>query len=1395
MLRARVADIRASLQRGAAWSLTPGYHAPVDHEHIIDLAVTLIEGAELYLALSKIDSRPIPRVVRVLHIRELLEAVFPRIWEELELKDRLGDEDAEVVRGLLFEALYRVARARGYERRYRVSWTRFGAEQTGLSPAESSQKSVGYALVFDPDRETAVYISGSSAESFGQTWEWRDDQWQSRRVIEHAIEPPHNQGFRGFHDPGRQGIACWTLVAAEPMEYERYRPLGLLVRPDGVEMIEAGDPALQPVVPSEMLFVFGAIFGRDPGSGDTVMLARDSVHVLRDRAWTRVCELPAGATSREWWPGSRASFVHDGQLYFTWTDRDGFSTRCRLLRFTGRGVEERKPPSPPRNGAGTLLSEGTGVRFVRDGVQWRLVGSGDAMQWQEVESAATLPDYRLAWGAVLPGGEILIGPGDYPDSGGSRRHQRIFLRVRGDQVDQLGEVLEGVGACPSDRVLLGHGDRIFAVHTDGRVERVRGAERERLADSGPGAALVLAGICVATDARVSGQASGRLSGRFSGQMTDSTTGRVTAVASDGSVWQLGPAGWEQVGDPDPEVAEWTLRCCCWDPPRSRLVVWGFHGENPNSRLGERTAVWAEGSWTRLEAGSTMPPGGEFLRANLDHQMVFDTALQAVVFAGAHSISLLDSDRWHPSKPTLNIYRGASSGSTLLVHDQESGVTLFIDTSGRWCGHLSGGELERTCKINVAPDKLSTCCKSTQARRSAMVYVPDSRSVLVFASGASYDQYWELPLADVFTSSARSGEPRAFARSDPSEKRFTATLPRAITARDETTGEPDARGDDLFRFRRLGNEPPADWSAPTHTTDEQLLAFDPVRRRPILVRDSGGCTECWHKVGDVWELMHRSEGLPYMTMTTTAISGDPQRGVVFWCVDERHGTCAYQVTDQALVPLATSGDGPVRGDDHDHRDKMAIVWDSHEGRILAFSTEGLWALDTDDRWTRLAAWNGATPLHQVGSFRDGDGGAWDALGHRLVMWRSDYSDGLTCWSVSEAGVEVIDEAHLGDSRSCFIAGSDRGLLLYDGSGQTLLRLESSGWVELAAGEQAPRLDRVNHAVMACQGDDDDELAIEITGWRPFRFYSRRQSTWRADGQPDDVERPRGATLLGRHDGQLLAADTMSAWLHDGERWRELPELMQAFFETDWSRELGHRTSILCVSTSHESHGGDRPGRVVCESGAVAELGDDGWTLHRPQGDLPGRDGYYQRGAAFCPDDSSWLVMVGDDEHALTFRGTYDGHWEEVCQLPYSDGLRTYDNHELVFDARLGCFVLAGKGGVFHLRDGAWKRVDIDDLPECERLIHDHQTGATLLFHVYEGEVFRLGASDFTELGRMGPPAATRQRAVRSLPGATDLLADSPARRLVWFDYQDAWGDYELDLADLFEKARVLGTLES
>ena len=1352
---------------------TPGYHARVDHDHLLALAATLIEGTNLGAALSEIDIRPLPHIVRMFHIRELLERVFPAIWEAFPLKDGLDAEEAELMRELLFNALYVVARARGGERRRKASWTRFGDEATGTSPAESSDKDVGYALVVDPDRETAVYISGSSTTSFGQTWEWRDGGWRSCRLIEHAIAEPHKQGFRGFHDPGRQGIACWTLIADEPTQFERYRPFGLLIGPTGVEVIEGREP---PVVPSDMLFVFGAIFGIDPVSGDTIMLTRDAVHALRDGAWSKVCELSENDTSREWKPESRGSFVHDGHLHFIWTDKDDFSTRCRLLRFTGTGVRELKTPKEPRRGAGHMLSDGVGARFVRRGTQWCLAGTGDDVTWQKVESAARLPKYRRAWGTVLPDGEILVGPGKHADdSGENSQYQRIFLHVHpidGDpsspQIDRLGEVLEGVGACPSDRVLLGHDDEIVAVHGDGRVDRIRGTEHEALATSGPSDSLDLAGVCMAT-----GQASGPRSRH------------VTAVARDGSVWQLdaasAPAGWQRIGEPDAEVAAWTLACCCWDPPRDRLVVWGYQ-DDPDSKHDERTAVWTGGSWQRLEAGSTLPPGETYLRADHDSHMVFDTRHQAVVFVGANSVALLDNDRWHPTDPAANIYRGASRGSALLVHDEESATTLFIDTKDRWCGRLNGGELEQVGQIRAAPDKLSTFCQNAQARRAAMVYVPASRSVVIYASGASYDQYWELPLGDLFADPIPAGEEKDFERSDPSQKRFTGGTPRRAAARsDERAGS-----DDVVRFQHFGSEPPADWKVPTQKNDEMRLTFDPVHQRLVLTRGSFGVAECWHKTDDGWQLLHRSDGLP--RMSTLLLSSDPRRGAVLWSVDDRHGTCGYRITDAALEPLATSGDGPVRGEDFDHREKLAFVWDRTQSQLLAFSTEGLWALDDDDRWTRVATWNGNTPLHEVGSFRDRDGGAWDVPGERLVMWRFDFSDGLLCWSVTEDGVTLLEEARREQSDGCFIAGSEGGVLLYDGVGKSLLRLESSGWVEIAAGDEAPDLTGMDDAVMACHGEGG--LDLDIASWRPFRFYARRSSGWQVEGQPVGVVRPRGAAFLGRHHGHFFAADMMDAWSHDGERWYEVRQLMEVFFEASWASELNHRCSILAISQD-----GEGPARVVCESGAIAEFTGDGWTLHRPTGELPDLDSFSTRLVAFCPVDSSWLMANCEDEQLVTHRGTRDGAWQRVCELPFSEEFTKYTTRQLIFDTRLECFVLAGKDGVFHLRDGAWIPAGIAEVPECDRVVHDRETGATLIIFGYEGTVYHLGAGDITELGTIGPPESTRRRAIRTLPTASDLLFDPLGRRLLWFDYRDAWGNFELDLTGFFEQARVLGALES
>lgn len=1336
----------------------------MDKEHLLALALTLIEDTALGAALSEIDARPVPDIVRMFHIHELLEAVFPKIWEGLPLQEQLGADDAEAVRDGLFAALCLIARARGGKRRRKVAWTRFGDEPASGSPAEVSEKDVGYALVHDPSCETAVYISGSSSVTFGQTWEWRDGGWKARAIIEHAVDEPHNQGFRGFYDPSRQGIACWTLVAQEPAQFERYRPLGLLVGPDGVTLIETRDT---PVVPSEMLFVFGAIFGVDPASGDTIMLARDALYALRGDAWVKLAELAPNATSREWWPDSRASFEHQGELYFTWTDKDDFATRCRLLRFTGHGVQELRPRNAPDSGSGAFLSDGTGARFVREGKQWRLAGSGNELSWQEVESALELPEYRRAWGAVLPGGEILIGPGDHADSSGDTRYQRCFLHVRGEQIARLGEALEGVGVCPPDRTLLGHRDRVLAVYADGRVDGVRGGVCERLAEPLPGVTLALAGVCLDGD------------------------GRVMAVASDASVWRLGPEGWQRMGEPDAEVARWTLRCCAWDPPRDRLVIWGFDGD-ADSRLAERTAVWASGSFSRLEAGSVLPAGDKFLRGDLDNQMVFDTHHQAVVFVGAKSICLLDGDRWHPSEPGANIYRGASSGSALLLHDEGSATTLFIDTKDGWCGRLDGGNLEMVGRLRAPPDKLVTFAGSAEARRAAMVYVPASCSVLVYASGASYDQFWELPLADILAATVPGGERKEFARSDPSEKRFTGPRPRrleAAPARPRVSGDASGGdGDNLVRFRRFGQEPPTDWSLPTQTSDELLLAFDRLRQRPILLRSGYRAVECWHKRGDqVWELLHQSEGGPFRA--TTRVSSDPRRGAVLWYVDDRHGTVGYRITDEGLLPISTSGDGPARSEDFDHRDKVAFVWDRREDRILVCSTEGLWALDHGDRWSRLATWDGPTPLHQVGRFRERDGGAWDALGERLVMWRLDYSDGLCCWRVSDAGIEPMDEAHLDDASGCLIAESDAGLLLYNGSRRTLARLEASGWVELDAGQGAPELDSSPDAVMACHAAGTIDSAIEIASWRPFQFHTREQSSWRSAGQPSGVERPRGATLLGRHHGRLLVSDGLSAWLHDGERWAPLDNLMEVFFEVSWRNEVGHMIGMVAIAD------GDGPARVLCESGVVATLTDQGWDLQRPRGDLPNRDGYYERVAAFCPTDSSWLLVIRNGEHAVTFRGTHDGHWEEVCQLPFSDQLAPYTTRQLVFDTRLDCFVLAGSDGVLHLRDRTWVRVHIDALPECDRLFHDRETGATLLIQVGEGKVYRLGASGVTELSRViGPPVATRQRAVRDLPSARDTLVDVTGRRLVWLDSQDVWGNYELDLAGYIEQARALGTMD-
>ena len=1264
-----------------------------------------------------------------------------------------------------------------------LPWRRAGGSDgatLSLPPAPCGEAS-NYVLAVDEGTGEVLYVCGDSDDNFGLSWVVSEAGFEARNRIPLTLRGLPAQSFQGFYDPSRKGIACWTLVDGTAR--------GVLLDSSGANPIEHAGTV--PEGPLHCGVEFGAAFGFDRRRNVTVCYGREAIHEL-DQAgvWTRVADIPEPLRPTTCFSGNEAAVFHRGrnQLLVCWAEWD--DTKYRMVWWDGSAAVEADDRGLPER---AFLRHGGPLCEHEDGIMW-LGGAGVSPHvlgsaWAPLADTVTgepPPKISEARGCRSEKGCVL-GPGSYDMDAGERKRLHVFYHYEDGVYRREGERRVGTGTATRPRRLSATKGGLWAVDADWTT-------RHRPTDA---AWQTVSGACTERDPLIA---------------LASTGDALWGVARGGAVYVWDGSEWD-------ERASRSIVFGDWEPlvaaePSGRLVAWGGHDGHSRYRCDD-TLVFEQGAWRMVaDAGS---PGGASPRPRVGHALYWDSFFGAVTAYGDGGIAILEGDRWR-SLCADSFASKVHRSERVIVHDAMSGETLGVDLHELRVARIdAAGE---TVVADVAEAGATVDLRPAEMTERPLscdwVYDPVEQALSLFVDDELEEEYiLDLDAAIVHAKreSARSAEVRA-AREEAPTRRSSRRQRREPP--DEAPAPHLHHHCDPVTWQRFGPpRPAADIEPPPfRERRDYALCFDSTAERVAFVRPlSSDWGETWRWNGQGW---HCAQPQPIDTPSTgqrfRAVDDPTRGGVVCWTTDSEYDADrkAFGILSAGDVVsmVKTRGETPALSQaERDLNQELLFAFDAKRAVTVAVSSRGQWELDATGVWSRVRSWDEGNPLAQKWTEQNMADAGWDVLSGGIILWFPGDDDQLHFVSVGAEGLAEItldglpDDIYRPYSTAPIIAAlGERGVRLYAGPARGWFTLRDGTWHQTSAIEGAPPAARFCQAAydakrkMIMFGPGAYAGSADDSTYEQHVFYEFVDSAWRRHGvlQPT---RPRpfhieSLAVQGEQMVGLNRTNELFVW-RDDAAWVEAPDA--AWFA--W-------TEIVVVGCR------DRDGRLagMTTGGGVYHLVDGKWQARTIDRTAFGADARYEVTGAYDPTTDAWLAYDLDscDKRSNTLLLVGDT-WQildadaKIQPKPYDDSVGSGE-FVVAHDGFWHRFLRVHRESIAALDDGLWrvipaspKSAGFDD-PGL-RVVHDATTAETLLIDFEKRQIGRLDYQAITFMTRFELPVdfvdADPNRWGSSFPYTRKSPYDPDKRRLLLFDPNDHFGNYELELGSVFDAAAALG----
>jgi hypothetical protein len=616
-------------------------------------------------------------------------------------------------------------------------------------PENGGDEASSYAMDFDPQARAIVYVAAAGDRDFGLSWRWTGSDWRPGNRIALALPSASAQPFVGFYDHSRAAMACWTLV---PVDEQRSRALGVLVRDSGAELIEQAGEI--PTAPLDCAFDFGVIVGWDPGRQVTVALGRTALWELDARGmWREAAIVPEQRTSRYWFAGNSGT-VYDPErerVIFYWIDWDNVDLRLRS--WNGSRLDD-----VPCHGLPERMRATRGAAFCNHSQHGATLFAGKsgqlfalrADQWVPAARYTPPPRFSKAHMAHDPDRDhLILGPGKYDTAAGSKRDEQVFYLLATDATTRLGQARIGTASATSQRLLCGNATGVHALDHDWRLRRRERADRW-VTLCGP------AGDRPPALALVSDGAAGFL-----------------AVARGGAVYCWTGSEWQARGQADAVFGDRAGACVGYERDSQRLIAWGGLIAGQES---DQTLCFADDHWQVLDTvGSPLPRSrARRPRDEMSSCLVYDTFLgQLLLFHGGH-VAALQRSGW-VAVETQDLDRSVDVRQRLIAHDAGSGETLAICLRERRAVRFDVEQCTVLGDIAQAGEFVDLeSANRSRPWEADWVFDVDTQEIILFVDDDLHESY-ALELGPLFAHAAARG-PRT-----PLPERRSHLLPESIKA--------------------------------------------------------------------------------------------------------------------------------------------------------------------------------------------------------------------------------------------------------------------------------------------------------------------------------------------------------------------------------------------------------------------------------------------------------------------------------------------------------------------------------------------------------------------------------------------------------------------------------------
>ncbi|MEZ6186842.1 MAG: hypothetical protein R3F62_17755 [Planctomycetota bacterium] len=595
-----------------------------------------------------------------------------------------------------------------------------------------------------------------------------------------------------------------------------------------------------------------------------------------------------------------------------------------------------------------------------------------------------------------------------------------------------------------------------------------------------------------------------------------------------------------------------------------------------------------------------------------------------------------------------------------------------------------------------------------------------------------------------------------------------------------------------------------------------LVFDPREDAIVYVRVTG-----YHQIGEAWRYRAGAWegplGQPIQASTEGLWQGhyDTARGaVVLWTIADG-APLGVTVSTEAARVLETSGDVPQLETEGFGAPEGTFGYDPGRERTVLFCRQGIWELDPQGTWTRVAdspapgEWREDNDRHAV----------YDPRGERLVfaVVNDDLDLELHTWDGSQVGrlPEPVQGTYgsFPDRLFATVTHPEHGAVLLLGGEFGSYRLEGDAWVPVSLGAGLPTL-AASYAAATPEGavlvgPGTHNVPGAATPYRSGLFWelAPQSEAWRPLGQvktksPFDA----GSGVLAISDGRG------GAWVaHNSPGLQVLHVRPDATYTRLLSEEAGYAAWDAAGDAGRcpQALALDPEGRLHAfgSRGNVHRFDDGAWTVVAPVQ----TEAFKDRAdfvVAWDPARAAFLAWGGEikgraSNHTFVLEGDTWRQLKASSPKPadFAHGRKDdiYVDPFCVLDPLDGALLRFGYEDVSRLEGDVWVPHVVPGYRELgspkRHAYVDPSTQEILLFDKRLGTVSRFDWAGCTALGDAAPHPdialdPSRNTYHRQLM-AEAVVADPTRRRLSAHLRDDGSTWFTLDLEPYLELAQELG----